>query len=121
MPGPQLLKVANVGAQPHFMILIQPNELVIKEQVGMLLEAEMAGTPTADAATAAGVSNPDEWGFTEYAGTISMGASEWIATDLDAGTYILVCFVPDIASGMPHANLGMYDVVTVGEEGTPTA
>ena len=121
MPGPQLLKVANVGAQPHFMILIQPNEPVTKEQVGMLLEAEMAGTPTADAAAAAGVSNPEEWGFAEYAGTISMGASEWIATDLAPGTYVLVCYVPDIASGMPHAYLGMYDIVTVGAEGTPTA
>jgi hypothetical protein len=120
MPGPQLLKVANVGAQPHFMILIQPNEPVTKEQVSMLLEAEMAGTPTADAAAAMGVSNPDEWGFAEFAGTISMGATEWIATDLDPGTYVLVCFVPDIESGMPHAYLGMADVVTVGDGGTPT-
>jgi hypothetical protein len=121
MPGPQLLKVANVGAQPHFMILIQPNEPVTKEQVSMLLEAEMAGTPTADAAAAAGVgSNPDEWGFAEFAGTISTGASEWIATDLDPGTYVLVCFVPDIESGIPHAYLGMADVVTVGDGGTPT-
>src|SRR5215211_6126318 len=114
MPGPQLLKVANVGAQPHFMVLVQPNEPVTKEQVGMLLEAEMAGTPTADAAAAAGISNPDEWGFAAYAGTISMGATEWIAADLEAGTYVLVCFVPDIESGMPHAYLGMVDVVTVG-------
>jgi hypothetical protein len=120
VPGPQLLKVANVGAQPHFMILVQPNEPVTKEKVSMLLEAEMAGTPTADAAAAAGVSNPDEWGFAEYAGTISMGATEWIAADLEAGTYILVCFVPDIESGMPHAYLGMVDVVTVGDGGTPT-
>jgi len=119
--GPQLLKVTNVGAQPHFMILIQPNEPVTKEQVGMLLEAEMAGTPTADAAAAAGVSNPDEWEFAEYAGTISMGATEWIAADLESGTYILVCFVPDIASGMPHAYLGMVDVVSVGDDATPTA
>ena len=120
LPGPQLLKVANVGAQPHFMVLVQPNQPVTKEQVGMVLEAEMAGTPTADAAAAAGVSNPDEWRFAEYAGTISMGAAEWIATDLEPGTYVLVCFAPDIESGMPHAYLGMYDVVTVGDGGTPT-
>jgi hypothetical protein len=42
-PGPQLLKVANVGAQPHFIVLVQPNEPVTKEQVGMVLDAEMAG------------------------------------------------------------------------------
>jgi hypothetical protein len=121
LPGPQLLKVANVGAQPHFMILIQPNEPITKEQVSMLLEAEMAGTPTADAAAAAGVaSNPDEWGFAAFAGTISTGATEWIAVDLDPGTYVLACFVPDIESGIPHAYLGMADVVTVEGGGTPT-
>jgi hypothetical protein len=69
------------------------------------------GTPTADAAAAAGVSNPDEWRFAEYAGTISMGATEWIAADLEPGTYVLICFAPDIESGMAHAYLGMYEWV----------
>jgi hypothetical protein len=121
VPGPQVLKVANAGAQPHFTILVRPIEPVTKEQVGMLLEAEMAGTPTADAAAAAGVSNPDEWTFAAYAGTLSMGGAEWIPVDLEPGTYVLVCFVAEIGSGIPHAYLGMYDVVTVGEGGTPTA
>jgi hypothetical protein len=121
VPGPQVLKVANVGAQPHFTILVRPTEPVTKEQVGMLLEAEMAGTPTADAAAAAGVSNPDEWAFAGYAGTLSMGGAEWVPVDLEPGTYVLVCFVPEIGSGIPHAYLGMYDVITVGDAGTPTA
>jgi hypothetical protein len=119
--GPQLLKVTNVGAQPHFAVLVQPDVPVTKEQVGMVLEAEMAGTPTADAAAAAGVSNPEAWRFAEYAGTISMGATEWIAVDLAPGTYVLVCFVPEIGTGVPHAYQGMYDVITVGDEATPTA
>jgi hypothetical protein len=119
--GPQVVKVTNIGAQPHFMILINPGVPVTKEQIGMILDAEMAGTPTADAAAAAGMSNPDEWAFSEYAGTISNGATEWIAFDLDPGTYVLVCFIPDIESGVPHAYLGMYDVVTVGESATPAA
>ena len=33
----------------------------------------------------------------------------------------VICFVPDIASGMPHALEGMYEVMTVGDQGTPTA
>ena len=121
MPGPQVLKVTNVGAQPHFAILAGPTGPVTKEQLGMLLEAEMAGTPTADAAAAAGVSNPDEWAFAAYAGTLSRGAVEWIPVDLEPGTYVLVCFVPEIGSGIPHAYQGMYDVITVGDGGTPTA
>jgi hypothetical protein len=121
MPGQQVLKVTNVGAQPHFTVLVHPTEPVTKEQVGMLLEAEMAGTPPADVAAAAGVSNPDEWGFAAYAGTLSMGGVEWIPVDLEPGTYVLVCFVPEIGSGIPHAYQGMYDVITVGDGATPTA
>ena len=41
--------------------------------------------------------------------------------DLEPGSYVLVCFVPDLASGVPHAYLGMYDVVTVGDGATPAA
>lgn len=119
-PGQQVVKVANVGAQPHFALLLSPTGSVTKEQVGALLEAEMTGTPTAAAAAAIGVSNPDEWGFGAYAGTLSTGAAEWIPVDLVPGTYVLLCFVPDIEAGVPHAYLGMYDVVTVGAGGTPT-
>ncbi len=50
-----------------------------------------------------------------------MGATEWIAVDLEAGTYILACFVADIESGVPHAFFGMVDVVTVGDGSTPTS
>ncbi len=53
--------------------------------------------------------------------TLSMGGAEWIPVDLEPGTYVLDYFVPDIQSGIPHAYLGMYDVVTVGDEGTPTS
>jgi len=49
----------------------------------------MAATPTADPAVS-GVSNPDEWAFAGYAGTISIGVAEWIPVDLEPGTHDLV-------------------------------
>jgi hypothetical protein len=115
--GPQVLKITNVGAQPHFTIMVRPEEPVTREQVKALLEAELAGMSTADAAAAAGVSDPEQWALAAYAGTLSRGATEWIPVELEPGPYVLVCFVPDLASGMPHAYLGMYDVVAVGDGG----
>jgi len=53
--------------------------------------------------------------------TLSMGKTGWVPVTLEPGTYIVVCFVPDIESGMPHAFEGMYEVLTVGDEGTPAA
>ena len=57
-----------------------------------------------------------------YLSTLSMGTTAWIPATLEPGHYVMVCFVPDIASGMPHAFEGMYEVITVGPDGaTPTA
>jgi hypothetical protein len=53
--------------------------------------------------------------------TLSMGKTGWVPVTLEPGTYIVVCSVPDIESGMPHAFEGMYEVLTVGDEGTPAA
>ncbi|MEZ4529990.1 MAG: hypothetical protein R2855_03080 [Thermomicrobiales bacterium] len=33
--------------------------------------------------------------------------------DLAPGTYIAVCFIPDMATGMPHAMMGMAASFTV--------
>jgi hypothetical protein len=42
-----------------------------------------------------------------------MGTSIWVPVNLEPGTYVLVCFFPDIADGLPHAYHGMYSVVEV--------
>ncbi len=48
-------------------------------------------------------------------GTQSTGTSLWIPMTLEPGTYVLICFFPDISDGMPHAFHGMYNVVEVSE------
>lgn len=109
--GPQAIKVTNIGAQPHFAYMFSFPEPVTKEQIGQILELEMQGaTPAPDS----GLPNPDEFIPVAFAGTISNGVSEWIPVDLQPGQYGLVCFVPDLASGLPHAYDGMYDIFEVG-------
>lgn len=109
--GPQTLRVTNAGAQPHFLIMDLIPEGTTKEQIEQLLELDMTGaTPTTDS----GLPNPDtDFVPVAFTATLSTGTSMWIATDLPAGTYVAVCFFPDIASGEPHAYKGMYEIFTV--------
>ena len=118
-PGPQTIKVANVGAQPHFMLLQRSPGPITEEQIQQLLDLAMTGgTPAPDA----DLPNPDEFVPAAIMEIMSSGTTAWLAANLEPGYYILICFVPDIESGIPHAFEGMYEVVAVGvDEATPTA
>lgn len=41
------------------------------------------------------------------------GGHHWIKLDLKPGTYVALCFVPDIHTGLPHALMGMVTVFVV--------
>ncbi len=117
-PGSHVFAVTTVGAQPHEMFMLRAPEAITEEQVAQILEMEMqGGTPAPDA----DLPNPDEFMPVTHMTPLSMGKTGWIPVNLEAGTYVMLCFVPDIESGMPHAYHGMYQVITVGDEGTPTA
>jgi hypothetical protein len=117
LPGKQAVKITNVGAQPNFVFIGLSPVPITKEQLGQLLQLDMTG---ATPAPASGLPNPDQIVPLMFVSTISMGVTEWVAADLLPGTYVLICFVPDLASGLPHAFEGMYDVVTIGGESSPT-
>lgn len=113
--GPQVIKVENLGAQPHFVVAAIGPDGMTKEQVGVVLEeeaaAQMTGTPPAYSDL-----NPDEdFGEGFYTGSQSGGTAVWVPVNLEAGTYLMACFFPDVADGMPHTEKGMYTVVEVGE------
>ena len=108
--GQHILKVENLGAQPHFIAGGHTTVDVTEADIEAVLESEMTGTP------AAVDFNPDE-DFEEsfYTATQSTGTAIWVPVDLEAGTQVLICFFPDIADGMPHAFKGMYTIIEVGE------
>ncbi|HEX2194576.1 MAG TPA: hypothetical protein VHK63_06450, partial [Candidatus Limnocylindria bacterium] len=55
-------------------------------------------------------------------GALSAGQTSWLALDLQPGTYVALCFVPDEQTGTPHALMGMVSIFTVDEAGaTPAA
>jgi len=115
-PGTHVFAVTDVGAQPHEMFMVRTPETVTEEQIAQILELEMQG---ATPAPESGVPNPETFIPIASMTPLSMGKTGWIPVTLEAGTYIVLCFVPDIEPGMPHAYHGMYQVITVGDEGTP--
>jgi len=115
--GPQVLKIENIGAQPHFVFGSPGPDDLTAEQIGVALEEELAagdsGTPPAYSDF-----NPDEdLSFEEgfYSATQSTGTTVWLPVNFEAGTYAMACFFPDLGDGLPHAYHGMYAVVEVGE------
>jgi hypothetical protein len=55
-------------------------------------------------------------------GWLSPGQTAWTEIVLQPGTYVVVCYVFDPATGLLHIQMGMVDVFTVaGDGGTPAA
>jgi hypothetical protein len=91
--------VVNAGAQPHEMLLGK-----LAPGVGLQEVLAFEGDPIE-----AGL-------LLELAGglsTIEAGATAWTTLSLTPGTYGMVCFIPDPASGQPHTALGMATGFTV--------
>lgn len=106
--GTQIVRVDNVGAQPHFVIAGRSTVDVTEQDILAVLESDMTGTP------AAVDFDPDrDFEDAFFTGTQSTGTSMWIVADLSAGPHILICFFPDLADGMPHAYHGMFTIVDV--------
>lgn len=55
---------------------------------------------------------PPPAGVSGGVGALSPSGQAWSTTDLRAGTYVVICFVPD-AKGVPHAALGIVSKLTV--------
>lgn len=98
--GVQTLRVVNRGPQPHEMAIARVPDDVTPEQIAAALERPEA---------------PPPFPMESLSGmqALSAGLSGWITVDFAPGTYVLLCFVPDPATGLPHVALGMYAVVTV--------
>lgn len=112
--GPQVWKISNTGQQPHQLTLLKVPAGTTTAQVAALLSLPAGATPPPGVDTAAFV---PAGGI----GILSPGQTAWTLLDLAPGTYAALCHVPDQASGIPDALLGMLTVFTVGEGTTPVS
>lgn len=106
--GPQVIEVVNVGEQPHFLTVTGVPAGTTVEDVFALfgMSPDPAATPAGGLSFEAVV---PVLGTTDQ----SSGVTAWYAADLAPGTYLLACFVPDPGSGIPHAMLGMAQIIEV--------
>lgn len=119
-PGTQLLQIRNLSTQPHFLLAVSSPVPLTMDQVMTLLQLPDGATP--DPST--GLPDPNTFQTAVYAGTQSPGTTQWIEANLQDGTYVLLCFVPDpTRGGTPHAAEGMAEILTVGTGAmaTPTS
>jgi hypothetical protein len=93
--GEHLVHATNDGAQDHLFILHRLNDGVTLRQ---WLDAEKPGQLSRL-----------EGGLART----SPGQTAYFPATLSPGTYVLVCLIPDPASGKPHIELGMFREIRV--------
>jgi hypothetical protein len=106
--GENLIKVENVGAQPHFIEIMAVPDGTTQGNIEAAIAVEMGGTPEGE---------PMDFEATipaAYIGEQSTGITAWAAVSLEPGTYAAMCFVMDPETGMPHAMMGMHQIFVVG-------
>lgn len=106
--GENLVKLENLGAQPHFVELMKAPDGTTIDDIATLLESMMTGTPVPGGLTFA------DLGPGGFISDVSSGQTQWATLSLaQPGTHLAICFVADSVSGMPHALMGMYAIVEV--------
>lgn len=99
--GQHTVTVTNDGPQPHEATIVKlADGIAAADLVPMFTSTEPPTGPPP---------------FTSAGGVAGIGNGMTVAMDVDLepGNYAFLCFVPDPASGQPHAALGMVGALTV--------
>jgi hypothetical protein len=108
--GPQIVKVLNASDQPHFVEASQyPEEVTIEQvQATFMFDPSTGATPSPD------MLDFEQVSYAGWAGTQSIGTTQWTVFDLQPGQVLIDCFIPDpLAGGTPHAFEGMLQLFEV--------
>lgn len=118
--GEQIWQIENRGEQWHEMVFMALPDGATMEDAMMLMmppetEESMDAEATEEAAQEAGEPSMD--GISFLWSPMSSGNSAFTQIDLEPGTYLVICFIPDNTSeeGLSHAEQGMMQIVTVIE------
>jgi uncharacterized cupredoxin-like copper-binding protein len=108
-------QVTNGGTQLHEMAILQlvpgvPADAVI---AGITAPPAPVASPNAVPAASPEASEPPPFVSLSGAAPMSPGATNYVELNAQPGEYVVVCFVPDPATGMPHAMMGMVGSFTV--------
>jgi hypothetical protein len=96
------VRVRNTSDTLHFMALMRVKKGTTDAQVQKYFDSGAQGPPPfAQKGPGVGM------------GVQSPGRQARLTYDVPAGTYVMLCFVGDDKTGMPHAFMGMHHVVTL--------
>ena len=102
LPAKGSVLVKNAGDSIHFMQFQPVKPGTTDAQVQAFFDAGFQGPA------------PFTNGPTVAMDVLSVGHQLVLGYNLPKGTYVLLCFVADDMTGMPHAFMGMHKVVTLG-------
>lgn len=106
--GPQIWKVTNTGATPHFLDIAMSDGSLTPENVQETL-GTILGTPLPANATPFAEDALRDMASTDV---LSAGQSTWIEVDLQPGQYLGACFLSGPGDTPLHAAMGMYKIFT---------
>lgn len=108
--GENVVKVENIGAQPHFVELAKVPDGTTAENIEATIATFMGGTPEAEPLA------EEDFMVAGFSNEQSGGTVQWTTmTVSEAGTYAATCWIPDPETMMPHAAMGMFTVIEVEE------
>jgi len=94
-------EIVNEGEQPHELNIIRLADGATQDDVLAFFEGEPEGPPN----------------FEPVGGMQALlpgpGGRQALAMDLEAGSYVFICFIPDFSDGVPHFVKGMIQTVEV--------
>lgn len=101
LPRSGNVRIFNVSDQPHFVVFQHVKDGTTNAQVNKLFKSMSQKEPS--------------WALkaNTSSGVISPGHSQTLHYSLPAGKYLVVCWWPDDDTGMPHAYMGMWKLVTL--------
>jgi hypothetical protein len=106
--GDNVVKVENIGAQPHFVELSRVPEGTTEENIEATIAGFMGGTPEAEPVA------EEDFSIIAFSNEQSGQTVQWTTmTVQESGTHAAACWIPDLESMMPHAAMGMYAIIEV--------
>ena len=103
--GPQIWEITSLGLQPHMLTMSKvPDGTTVAQVLNTFMAMDM-GTPSPDALTEDQFQNVPDGVL-----LLSTGQTMYLPITLDPSTYVVLCFVTDPNTGMPHVMEGMVAV-----------
>lgn len=103
--GKTTIAVSNKGQQSHEMSLLRLKGITAGDLRKLLTTPPDPNAPPP--------SGPPPYESAGGFQGIAPGGNGWTTVNLTPGEYVLLCFLPDQASGKPHVALGMFKPLTV--------